>query len=167
MKVFTLENEYICMKVTNIGCRILELFVPDKKGQRRDIILGLATDVAFFTVLQQQMLYDLKKYGEKNNINELKNLKLGRYTHLDHSLHLYERHFELVDEMLKCDFINVEMPVLDYPLVMFDENKVVPSHLTKAFINRIVNGEILKGWEIQHLSTSKFYLALSQWLDIH
>lgn len=132
-----------------------------------DIILGLATDVAFFTVLQQQMLYDLKKYGEKNDINELKNLKLGRYTHLDHSLHLYQRHFELVDEMLKCDFVNVEMPVLDYPLVIFDENKVVPSHLTKAFINRIVNGEILKGWEIQHLSTSKFYLALSQWLDIH
>ncbi|MBE6015554.1 MAG: galactose mutarotase [Lachnospiraceae bacterium] len=57
MKVFTLENEYICMKVTNIGCRILELFVPDKRGQRRDIILGLAElsdipdDTAYFGAL--------------------------------------------------------------------------------------------------------------------
>lgn len=132
-----------------------------------DIILGLATDVAFFTVLQQQMLYDLRKYGEENNKEEFKNLKLGRYTHLDHSLHLYQRHFGMVDEMLKYDFINVEMPTLDYPLVMFEENKVVPSHLTKAFINRIVNHKTLEGWELQHLSTSQFYLELSRWLDFH
>lgn len=131
-----------------------------------DIILGLATDVAFFTVLQQQMLYNLKDYGEKTNNEQLKNLELGRYTHLDHSLHLYERHFELVDEMLQHDFVNVEMPVLDYSLIGFQGPKIKPWVLTKALVDRINTGRSLQTWEIEQLSLSKFYITLVDWLGL-
>lgn len=131
-----------------------------------DIILGLATDVAFFTVLQQQMLLNLKEYGEKHNIEYLKNLELGRYTHIDHSLHLYQRHFELVDEMLKEDFVNVEMPVLDYSLICFSGPRIHPWILTEAFINKIVDNKELSDVELGQLSLSKFYQTLAEWLKL-
>jgi thymidylate synthase len=61
-----------------------------------DVILGLPTDIAFFAVLQMQMLNHLKiTYPE---------LELGTYTHIANSLHVYERHFELVENMLKLPF---------------------------------------------------------------
>lgn len=130
-----------------------------------DIILGLATDVAFFTVLQQQMLLNLKDYGEKHKIEHLKNLELGRYTHIDHSLHLYQRHFKLVDDMLKEEFVNVEMPVLDYSLICFGGTRIYPWILTEAFINKIVNNEELNKTEKEQLSLSNFYQTLKNWLD--
>jgi len=46
-----------------------------------DAILGLPTDVAFFTMLQQQMYHLLKK--------EYPDLELGKYTHQVNSMHLY------------------------------------------------------------------------------
>lgn len=70
-----------------------------------DAILGLPTDIAFFTVLQQQALRHLKVYYPE--------LEIGTYTHIVHSLHIYERHFDMVDEMLKTDFIEDKLPALD------------------------------------------------------
>lgn len=67
-----------------------------------DAILGLPTDVAFFTILQMQMLSHLKKYYP--------GLELGTYTHIVHSLHVYERHFELVGDMLKNEFLPDYIP---------------------------------------------------------
>ena len=61
-----------------------------------DLILGMPTDVAFFCLLQIQMLEHLRKYYPE--------LELGTYTHIAHSLHLYERHFNLVGEMLEKSF---------------------------------------------------------------
>lgn len=61
-----------------------------------DLILGTPTDVAFFCLLQMQMLEHLRKYYPE--------LELGTYTHIAHSLHLYERHFDLVSEMLMKPF---------------------------------------------------------------
>jgi len=61
-----------------------------------DLILGMPTDVAFFCLLQIQMLEHLRKYYPE--------LELGTYTHIAHSLHLYERHFNLVGEMLEKTF---------------------------------------------------------------
>ena len=67
-----------------------------------DAILGLPTDIAFFTTLQMQMLELLQEtvYPE---------LSLGRYTHKVDSLHLYERDFTKVEQMLKTPFESVQM----------------------------------------------------------
>lgn len=67
-----------------------------------DAILGLPTDIAFFTTLQMQMLELLQEtvYPE---------LSLGRYTHKVDSLHLYERDFEKVEQMLKTSFEPTQM----------------------------------------------------------
>lgn len=67
-----------------------------------DLILGTPTDVAFFCLLQMQMLEHLRKYYPE--------LELGKYTHIAHSLHLYERHFDLVSEMLMKPFTPLSYP---------------------------------------------------------
>ena len=67
-----------------------------------DLILGTPTDVAFFCLLQMQMLEHLRKYYPE--------LELGTYTHIAHSLHLYERHFDLVSEMLMKPFTPLSYP---------------------------------------------------------
>ena len=77
-----------------------------------DAILGLPTDVAFFATLQGQMLSHLKqKYPE---------IQLGTYTHIANSLHLYDHHFKLVEEMLDHQFVREEIPQVNLNLVYPD-----------------------------------------------
>jgi len=63
-----------------------------------DLILGLPTDVAFFCLLQQQMLSHLKEVYP--------DLKMGTYTHFINSAHVYEKHFDLVTNMLNAKYTN-------------------------------------------------------------
>ena len=74
-----------------------------------DLILGTATDIAFFCLLQQQMLSHLQLHYP--------NLKMGNYTHIVHSLHIYERHFDLVKRMLAGPFIQMSYPPLRKNLI--------------------------------------------------
>lgn len=77
-----------------------------------DVILGLPTDAAFFATLQSQMLSHLKpKYPD---------IRLGTYTHITNSLHLYEHHFKLVEEMFDHDFTREEIPPVGRDLVYAD-----------------------------------------------
>lgn len=67
-----------------------------------DLILGTPTDIAFFCLLQEQMLQHLKKYYPE--------LEMGTYTHIVHSLHIYERHFSLIKDMLNYSFEPMRLP---------------------------------------------------------
>lgn len=62
-----------------------------------DVILGLPTDIPFFCILQMNMLNCLKQ-------ERYPDLELGTYTHFVNSMHLYERNFQLVSEMLDHKF---------------------------------------------------------------
>lgn len=62
-----------------------------------DAILGAPTDIAFFCLLLQQAHALLKPHYPE--------LEIGEYTHIANSFHIYERHFKLVKEMLKEEFI--------------------------------------------------------------
>ena len=74
-----------------------------------DLILGTATDIAFFCLLQQQMLKHLQVWYP--------NLRMGNYTHIVHSLHIYERHFDLVKRMLDKPFMQMSYPPLKENLI--------------------------------------------------
>jgi thymidylate synthase len=77
-----------------------------------DIMLGLPTDIAFFCLLQQQMLIILKEiYPE---------LEMGTYTHIVNSLHLYERDFELAEKMILEDFNMLEFPRINKSFINKD-----------------------------------------------
>jgi len=53
-----------------------------------DLILGIAYDIPAFTFLQEMLALEL-------------DVGLGTYTHISNSLHIYEKHFEMVEEILK------------------------------------------------------------------
>lgn len=73
-----------------------------------DAILGTINDVAFFSMLHQQMFRHIReKYVD---------IKLGYYSHIIDSFHIYEDKFPLVDSMLKNDFTSTEY-VLDYNII--------------------------------------------------
>jgi thymidylate synthase len=74
-----------------------------------DAILGTPTDVAFFCLLQQQMLKLLKPYYP--------DLELGTYTHIANSYHIYDRHFILVDEIIGNDFIEKSFPEIGWNFI--------------------------------------------------
>lgn len=78
-----------------------------------DVILGLPTDIAFFAVLQSQMLSHLKWYGG----TEYRELELGTYTHIANSFHIYERHFELANKMITRKFEPIEIPKVRQDLI--------------------------------------------------
>jgi thymidylate synthase len=67
-----------------------------------DAVLGTPTDFAFFCLLQIQMLKLLKetKYPE---------LELGSFTHIANSYHIYERHFDMIKDMISGDFTPVSL----------------------------------------------------------
>lgn len=97
-----------------------------------DLILGTPTDIAFFCLLQQQMLRLL--------LPIYPNLKLGTYTHNTDSLHIYERHFQLVNEMLSEVFIPLTYPQLDIDLVNING---ASAKIVDEMINKIENENIL------------------------
>jgi thymidylate synthase len=57
-----------------------------------DVILGFTNDVFQFTMLQECMLVNLKKYYPS--------LELGYYFHNAGSMHIYDRHFEMADKII-------------------------------------------------------------------
>lgn len=73
-----------------------------------DAILGLPTDFAEFSIMQQQMLRHLR--------HTYPLLELGSYIHFVDSMHIYERHFDLADKMLRYAFIADELEQLDVDL---------------------------------------------------
>jgi thymidylate synthase len=74
-----------------------------------DVILGFMTDFTFFNILHQQAYLHLKEYYPE--------LKMGSYTHTSHSMHLYERHYDKVKEMLEKPFIPDGTPDLNTSII--------------------------------------------------
>lgn len=101
-------KDFVCTLIGNFQIRDNKLnFTIDMRSN--DIFFGLTFDYPFFTMLQQQMFRHLKKiYPE---------LELGTYTHIAHSLHVYERDFDKVKKMMKNEFAVYGTPELDVDFV--------------------------------------------------
>jgi len=101
-------KDFVCTLIGNFQIRNNKLnFTIDMRSN--DIYFGLTFDYPFFTMLQQQMY--------KHLIKIYPDLQLGTYTHIAHSLHLYERNFEQINEMLKHPFTPNETPEIDIDLI--------------------------------------------------
>ena len=116
-----------------------------------DVILGLPTDIAFFATLQSQMLFHLVMHGGE----EFKELELGTYTHIANSFHVYERHFDLVERMIKEDFKSLRIPQVREELVSVEGK---PSPLFNRLFstqndNSSTNGDELMTWIKNNLNS--------------
>ena len=83
----------------DVPCTLaLQFFIRDNKLHQvvhmrsSDVIFGIAYDIPAFTLFQEILA------------NEL-NVDLGTYTHVSNSLHVYERHFEMAENILKTENI--------------------------------------------------------------
>lgn len=74
-----------------------------------DVVWGLPTDIAFFVILQSQMLSHLKP--------TYPDLQMGHYVHLDKSFHVYERHFDIVNKMLESGLNPENIPPVGVDLI--------------------------------------------------
>lgn len=77
----------------DVPCTLaLQFFIRDNKlnlvvnMRSSDLILGIAYDVPAFTYMQEMMAIEL-------------GIELGSYIHVSNSLHVYERHFDMLDEI--------------------------------------------------------------------
>lgn len=98
---FDTNKDFVCTMYANFLIRGGKLHMTVHM-RSNDVILGLPTDIPFFVILQLNMLNLLKKtYPE---------LKLGTYTHVVNSMHMYWRNHEVVTEMLEQPFIPESLP---------------------------------------------------------
>jgi thymidylate synthase len=84
-----------------------------------DAILGLTYDVPFFSLLVQAMVSELK---ETYPI-----IEAGSLTMMLNSSHIYERHFDLVDDMLKHEFVDYSLPMYDKKLIGLNVGDILVS----------------------------------------
>jgi len=89
-----------------------------------DVIFGFMTDWSFFSVLHYHVFLHMKEYYPE--------LEMGSYTHISHSMHLYERHYDLVKKMVgpREDISLFEadaLPLLTEPL-LDEEGSLLPKY---------------------------------------
>jgi len=73
--LFTLQNDYMLVNITNYGARIVNLLVPDKKGRLDDIVLGFNSLDDYLNAKEQYFGAIIGRYA-----NRIKN---GAYTFND------------------------------------------------------------------------------------
>jgi len=76
-----------------------------------DVVWGLPTDIAFFAILQSQL--------HRHLMEVYPDLKLGTYTHIANSFHVYEHHFDMVNKLLDSQFVAEEIPAVETSLISY------------------------------------------------
>jgi thymidylate synthase len=116
---FETNKDFVCTMYANFHIRDEKLFLTVHM-RSNDAILGTPTDVPFFCSLQMQMLEHLLAFYP--------NLKLGSYTHIANSYHVYERHYDMVKEIINGEVTPQTMPPVKSDLV-FSNGKPTPELL--------------------------------------
>lgn len=72
----------------------------------QDAIFGLGNDIPTFSFVHEMVYETLKE--------TYPSLTLGEYHHIADSFHIYERHFEMLDDIIRGDkYIQIEVPKID------------------------------------------------------
>jgi thymidylate synthase len=99
-----------------------------------DVIRGLTFDFPFFSMLQQVMLKEL-------NLEMGGKIELGSLTHIINSVHIYEEHFLLAENMLSYPFTEDAMPLLDVELntLMYHSKMLVNNNKDNDTTSILIN----------------------------
>lgn len=121
------NKDFVCTMYSNFHIRDNKLHFSVKM-RSNDAILGTPTDIAFFTMLHQQAYLHLKTIHS--------GLKIGSYSHTVDSFHIYERHFNLVNEMLDDAFYPESIGILKDSFI---EVTGEPTNKLKGLYNHIID----------------------------
>lgn len=102
------NKDFVCTMYANFHIRENKLHMSVFM-RSNDAIWGTPTDVAFFCALQMQMLSHLRPVYP--------DLELGQYSHTANSYHIYDRHYDLVNNMLAHDFVAEGLPPVKTDLI--------------------------------------------------
>lgn len=99
------SDSFLGLKTNDVSCTLnLQFLIRNGKldliasMRSNDIIWGLPNDIFFFTMIQELLA------------NEL-NIETGKYFHHVNSLHIYKRHYQLMDEIIENpQYTDFEMP---------------------------------------------------------
>jgi thymidylate synthase len=99
----------------DVPCTLtLQFFLRDDKVvlnvsmRSSDLWLGIANDIPAFTLFQELMAFELsKKLGRR--------IGLGEYVHTSNSLHIYERNFSAVENVLAAHPRHVSLATIPMP----------------------------------------------------
>jgi len=111
-----------------------------------DLILGLAYDVPAFTLFQELLASELS-----NKLN--RPIGLGTYTHVSNSLHIYEKHFKMVEEILSSttrdSFEMPSLPAGEVPIstMMNFEKACRNANSCQEIDNLLSNSEVEGYWK--------------------
>jgi thymidylate synthase len=89
-----------------------QFFIKDKKlhmivhMRSNDLIFGLCNDLPAFVSFFKKVLDKLNSYKEFD-------LKMGDYTHMVNSLHVYKRHYEMINKLVKYPIKKYQSKTLD------------------------------------------------------
>lgn len=137
----------------DVPCTLsLQFFIRDGKLHQvasmrsSDLILGIAYDIPAFTFFQELLAFEL-------------GVECGTYTHTSNSLHIYERHFDMVNNILDSkrpfhsfymtDSFTSQMPAIT-ELPPIDEMLRLESMIVKANTNHELHAV---DFEIDNLPT--------------
>lgn len=146
------NKDFVCTMYGNFHIRQDTLYLSIFM-RSNDAIWGTPTDVAFFcTLLIHTYKLLLKHYPT---------LKLGSYTHVSNSYHIYDRHYDLVNRMLNAPFIPVKIPDIIRFLINDDGkptsdlistiDDIVNNRIDKLQIDALANSDILSWIKTQHI----------------
>lgn len=134
------QDSYLATK--DVPCtNTLQFFIRDKKlmlvvnMRSTDLIFGLGNDVPAFTFMQEMMAFEL-------------GIELGPYVHVSNSLHVYERHFAMCEQILKgvvnyakeplpMPAIKSAMPIQNMDSLQRHARKTEDSQLIMKFLGQI------------------------------
>lgn len=101
------QDSYLAQK--DVPCTLtLQFFIRDgalhqvASMRSSDLILGIAYDIPAFTMFQELLAFEL-------------GIPTGSYTHISNSLHIYEKHFPMVERILKNPWVQ-EFPGRAQPM---------------------------------------------------
>lgn len=127
---YDLNKDFICTLNGNFQIRNNKLNLKINM-RSNDAILGTPTDIAFFCLLLQQAHQILKEYYPE--------LEIGSYTHIADSYHIYERHFDLVGNMLANSFLPESFA--DFKQSFVDKDGI-PTDALKQLMDAVENDKM-------------------------
>lgn len=120
----------------DVPCTLaLQFFIRDGKlnlmvnMRSSDLILGIAYDIPAFTIFQELMALEL-------------DVPVGRYIHVSNSLHVYEQHFEMLDNIANSGEIGAKIHSVRGPM--------------KPIQGKGINAELLFDFEAKVRSCKKY-----------
>lgn len=137
--IFIASPKDMNLKTKDFPCTIsLQFFIRENQlylianMRSNDLVLGFTYDVPSFTLFQEKMLIELQ--------NNYPDLKMGKYIHIAGSIHIYKKHYAMIQDVIREKENNLE---INMPK-MFDLKEIKKLQYNEKIIRNKENKKLKK-----------------------